>query len=86
MDDHYEETVPFPDYSSDEDDPNADMKGVKLNGFTYGKWKKGPRRKVTDHEVFLAEEKQRQTKDNTDPLELYTRATAIRARAKKAID
>lgn len=31
LDDHYEETVPFPDYSSDEEDPNADMKGVSLN-------------------------------------------------------
>ena len=86
MDDHYEETVPFPDYSSDEDDPNADMKGVKLNGYTYGAWKKAPRRKVTEDEMMAAEEKVRQTKDNTDPLELYAAATAIRARAKKIID
>lgn len=86
MDDHYEETVPFPDYSSDEDDPNADMKGVKLNGYTYGAWKKAPRRKVTEDEMNAAEEKVRQTKDNTDPLVLYAEATAIRNRAKKIID
>lgn len=33
LDSHYEETVPFPDYSSDEEDPNADMKGVQLSLF-----------------------------------------------------
>lgn len=86
LDDHYEETVPFPDYSSDEEDPHADMKGVACSGYSYAAWKKAPRRRVTEEEVKRAEEKQRQTKTIADPHELMAESQAIRNRAKKIID
>lgn len=84
LDDHYEENVPFADYSEEEEeDPNADMKGMALT--MYGGWKQ-QRKPVKDFDV-LRQEAKFQTQSNMRNFnQLYTEGAGYRARAKKYID
>mgnify|MGYP007071946914 CR=1 FL=1 len=54
LDESYEETVPFPDYSDEEDeDPNADIKGFALTMHGFKQSKKA----VKDIDVLMQEAK-----------------------------
>ena len=86
LDEEYEETVPFPDYSSDEDEVSAQMKGVPLSGYMGGYRKSLAKRRITDEDVRIAIAVQSTCKPVTDKNELISESLAIRTRAKKIID
>jgi len=82
-DEFYEETVPFADFSSDdEEDPHADMKGKALTMYNW----KSQRRQVRQRDVDKAEERHQSVKDWKNSKVLIAEAKELMARAKKTVE
>lgn len=91
-DDFYEETVPFPDYSSasedDEEDPHADMKGKALNLNNYAAFKnqRDKKKRIAPSEVFARERAHTEPKEMKSFKYIDKEIRSINRNKKKVVD